>query len=109
MSRASRFYIPGGAENTTQKLIRYASVLGKSCICNTNDDNKVKKDATNTNGLNISNAQRTANILSTSQSYGGRIQFGTEYLGQKQIVNYLGRVEGQPGGYGQPPRNKFIV
>ena len=36
-------------------------------------------------------------------SAGGKTQFGYS----KAVVNYLGRTEGQPGGGGQPPRNKF--
>jgi hypothetical protein len=38
---------------------------------------------------------------------GGSTQFGSGYLGQPVNVNYLGRGEGQPGGSGAPPRNKF--
>jgi len=99
---------PGGGTNATSKLIRYGAVTGKSCVCNTDDDNKVKKDATNYNSWNQSNAQRVANIIKT-QGYGGTAQFGTAYLGQTPVVNYLGRIEGQPGGSGKPYRNTFSV
>ena len=38
---------------------------------------------------------------------GGTTQFGNFYLGQPLSLNYLGRTEGQPGGSGIPPRNRF--
>lgn len=38
---------------------------------------------------------------------GGTTQFGNFYLGQPLLLNYLGRTEGQPGGSGIPPRNRF--
>lgn len=101
-----KYFIPGGSSNTTRRLIKYGAISGKSCICQTDDENKVKKDSTDYNSLNVSNAQRIANSIQT-QGYGGSVRFGTAYLGQQQTVNYLGRVEGQPGGSGRPPRNTF--
>ena len=38
---------------------------------------------------------------------GGQIQFGNFYLVKPLQLNYLGRMEGQPGGGGAPPKNKF--
>jgi hypothetical protein len=73
---------------------------------------------TNSNYANISNQQRIANRLilqSASQNVtpisrlnGGVTQFGNFYLKQPLSLNYLGRMEGQPGGGGSPPKNKFI-
>ena len=37
----------------------------------------------------------------------GKTQFGNFYLGQSLNINYLGRMEGMPGGSGMPPVNKF--
>jgi hypothetical protein len=37
----------------------------------------------------------------------GKIQFGNFYLGQPLSINYLGRMEGMPGGSGMPPLNRF--
>jgi len=37
----------------------------------------------------------------------GKPQFGNFYLGQPLNINYLGKMEGMPGGSGMPPRNKF--
>jgi hypothetical protein len=105
-----------GANSNSRRLIQYSAYLkpGQSnhCICNSNDDNKVKKDSTNTNGSNISNAQRVSNLIQ-SQGYGGTVRLGgNSYLGnvvggQISIINYLGRLEGQSGGSGKPIRNPF--
>lgn len=37
----------------------------------------------------------------------GQIHFGNGYLGQTRTLNYLGKMEGMPGGSGSPPTNKF--
>ena len=37
----------------------------------------------------------------------GKTQFGNFYLGQPLNVNYLGRMEGMPGGSGMSPVNRF--
>jgi hypothetical protein len=37
----------------------------------------------------------------------GKLQYGNFYLGQPLNINYLGRMEGMPGGSGMPPRNRF--
>lgn len=71
----------------------------------------------NTNFANISNKMRTSQRLllgGASQQVqvigrfnGGTTQFGNFYLGQPLSLNFLGRSQGQPGGSGSPPRNKF--
>lgn len=70
----------------------------------------------NTNDANISKKQRISQRLILNGSsqqvqvvgrYGGITQFGNFYLGQPLSLNYLGRTQGQPGGSGIPPRNKF--
>jgi hypothetical protein len=38
---------------------------------------------------------------------GGSINYGNFYLGNPLSINYLGRTEGQPGGSGAPPKNKY--
>jgi hypothetical protein len=53
----------------------------------------------------ISNARRVSQVL--QRTVGGSTQFGNYYLGKPTVFNYLGRVEGQPGGSGAPLRNKF--
>ena len=71
---------------------------------------------TTTNYANISNNLRRSQRLIMGGSgqnvnyvsrWGGQTQFGNFYLGQPLNVNYLGRIEGQLGGGGSPPKNKF--
>lgn len=72
---------------------------------------------TNTNFANVSNHQRIAqrlilegssqNVARISRLNGGITQFGNFYLKQPLTLNYLGRMEGQPGGGGGPPKNRF--
>lgn len=70
----------------------------------------------NTNASNLSYKMRLSQILkldSYSQKVtrisrmGGKLQYGNFYLGQPLNINYLGRMEGMPGGSGSPPKNKF--
>jgi hypothetical protein len=70
----------------------------------------------NTNFSNLSYKRRLSQILkldSYSQQVtrisrmAGKLQFGNFYLGQPLNINYLGRMEGMPGGSGMPPLNKF--
>lgn len=94
--------------STTRTLIKYGSTKG-GCVCDSNDDNKVKKDSTNATSTNWSTAMLNSNLIWTQRQsgYGGTVRFGNG-AARPQIVNYLGRVEGQPGGSGRPPRNNFI-
>lgn len=72
---------------------------------------------TNTNFANISRQMRISQRLKLDSSSqrskpigrinGGITQFGNFYLGQQLSVNYLGRMEGQPGGSGSAPKNQF--
>jgi hypothetical protein len=70
----------------------------------------------NTNFSNLSYKRRLSQILkldSYSQQVSrisrmaGKLQYGNFYLGQPLNINYLGRIEGMPGGSGMPPRNRF--
>ena len=70
----------------------------------------------NTNFSNLSYKRRLSKILkldSYSQQVtrisrmAGKLQFGNCYLGQPLNINYLGRMEGMPGGSGMPPKNRF--
>uniref|UniRef100_A0A6C0EDJ8 Uncharacterized protein n=1 Tax=viral metagenome TaxID=1070528 RepID=A0A6C0EDJ8_9ZZZZ len=58
------------------------------------------------NNKNESNAMRYANIINTN-GLGSNLQFGNDYTNRTVLVTYLGTTEGQPGGSGAPPRNKF--
>jgi hypothetical protein len=74
------------------------------------------KYTSNTNFSNTSIYMQRSQFLILSGSsqkaqpigrIGGTTQFGNGYLGQPVNINYLGRGEGQPGGSGAPPRNRF--
>jgi hypothetical protein len=68
-----------------------------------------KKASANPNGSYNSRNLRVSSIVNNSFK-GGRIQFGNTYLGTSLNgvgLNYLGRLEGMPGGSGTPIKNKF--
>ena len=63
----------------------------------------------NTNFSNLSNKMRLSQVLKLDGSsqtikrigrISGKTQFGNFYLGKPLNVNYLGRMEGMPGGSG---------
>lgn len=94
-----------GKKSEAKKIIKYLSLAGdnnKICQCNTEE---LKKISSQSITPNISNAQRISQIIRSS--VGGRTHFGNYYLGEPTVFNYLGRVEGQPGGSGTPLRNRF--
>jgi hypothetical protein len=70
----------------------------------------------NTNYSNMSYKMRLSQILKIDgysekinriSRISGSTQFGNFYLGQPLNINYLGRIEGMPGGSGSPPLNRF--
>jgi len=70
----------------------------------------------NTNYSNQSYKMRLSQVLkldgnsqnvNTISRISGKTQFGNFYLGQSLNINYLGRMEGMPGGSGMPPVNRF--
>jgi len=76
---------------------------------------KINRDF-NTNRSNISYKMYLSKILKLDGSsqqinrigrYSGRTQYGNFYLGQSLNINYLGRMEGMPGGSGKAPKNIF--
>ena len=72
------------------------------CVCI--PDNYVKYVVgSNSPSTRVSNNIRVAQIVNYSK--GGRSEFGNFYLGQQLNLNYLGRMEGMPGGSGTPPTN----
>ena len=72
------------------------------CVPNKYDKNTPGSDSSS---FRISNASRTSQIITTS--LGGKSQYGNFYLGNPLNINYLGRIEGMPGGSGTAPTNKF--
>jgi hypothetical protein len=96
MSRIS--FIPGSTLKTNNTYLIYKKYESCRCIQPYYSKNKT--------GYN--NPQQTTNMRisqSVNNNLGGRTTFGN--LGTPLIVNYLGRVEGQPGGSLQALRNKF--
>lgn len=70
----------------------------------------------NTNSSNLSYKMRLSQVLKLDgysqkvnriSRISGKTQFGNFYLGQPLNINYLGRMEGMPGGSGMPPVNRF--
>lgn len=80
-------------------------VNGKVCHCR---PEVFKNASTNPNSAFYSRNQKVANAVNSIYK-GGRIQFGNTYLGTFNGfgLNYLGRLEGMPGGSGMPLKNKF--
>ena len=83
----------------------YDFVDVKKCFCVKNNITK-KGILLNNSYPNISGQQNVSNLIHSQK--GGIISYGNVfYSGGVQPLNYLGRLEGQQGGSGQPPRNKF--
>ena len=59
----------------------------------------------NTSANPVSYKTRISQIITTS--LGGNTHYGNFYLGQPLQLNYYGRVQGMPGGFGSSPVNKF--
>jgi hypothetical protein len=72
------------------------------CIQNKNQKYVVGSDSPS---IRQSHQYRVSFLCRTPVS--GTTQFGNGYLGQPVKVNYLGRGEGQSGGSGAPPLNRF--
>lgn len=104
MSTGRHQFTPG-RKSDTRRIINYFSLNPDvECINPCNRDNIKKFQRTELTG-NQSYNQRIANTIRTG--VGSKVEFGNNYLGQPIFVNYLGRMEGQPGGSGMPPRNQF--
>jgi len=108
-------FMPGKRSNM-RKMIRYTAEYNfyynatnglfgynpSKCVCI--PDNYVKYVVgSDSPSIKVSNNVRIAQIVNYSK--GGKSQFGNFYLGQPLNINYLGRMEGMPGGSGSPPRN----
>jgi hypothetical protein len=92
-----------GSKSKCGKLITYAGVNNLDIKPCTYINSEVIKKSFITH--NISNSQRISQVINSS--VGGSTQFGNFYLGEPVVFNYLGRVQGQPGGSGAPLRNRF--
>jgi hypothetical protein len=106
-----RQFTPGKKSNSL-KIIHYIAQYNAmfpnleqiqcTCIPDKYDKNTIGSDSPSTR---VSNNTRISYIINYSK--GGKIQYSNIYLGQPININYLGRIEGMPGGSGSPPVNKF--
>lgn len=104
MSTNRQLFTPGNKTNT-RRIINYFA-LNPNVVCiNPCTKDKIKKFQKTELTGNQSYNQRIANTI--RNGIGSKVQFGNSYLGEPIYVNYLGRMEGQPGGSGMPPRNQF--
>lgn len=108
---SKRNFIPGGRRNTS-RIISYTAAYNAlfpnseqiNCYC------VPEKYDKNTPGsyspsAQVSYATRIAQVIQSRK--GGKSQYGNLYLGEPLNVNYLGRIQGMPGGSGMPPVNRF--
>jgi hypothetical protein len=102
-----------GKKSGSSKMINYVAAYNAKfpdaqqltcagCKADKYDKFTVGSDSPSTR---VSNNVRLSQIVNFSK--GGKTQYGNFYLGQPLNINYLGRMEGMPGGSGQPPRNTF--
>jgi hypothetical protein len=97
----SRRFIPGGSHPRFTKLYTYTVYKNyDTCNCIQEKANQIK---TGWNDASQTENDRITQIL--SNNLGGKITFGN--FGIPAKVNYLGRVEGQPGGSLQGLKNRF--
>ena len=107
---SQRQFTPGKKSNSS-RMINYVAAYNalfpnsqqltcESCIPDNYDKFVVGSDSPS---IRVSNNVRVAQIINYSK--GGKTQYGNFYLGQPLNVNYLGRLEGMPGGSGSPPKN----
>lgn len=101
-----------GSQNTTSRMITYVAEYNAvnpnspitSCLCIPNKYDK-NTPGSESPSVNVSYPRRISQIINNSK--GGTSQYGNFYLGQPLNINYLGRLEGMPGGSGMPPLNRF--
>jgi len=112
MSYSQTQFAPGKRSNSA-RMINYIAAYNAafpnsqqltcaSCVSDKYDKTISGSDSPS---INVSNNVRVSQIINFSK--GGTTHYGNYYLGQQTNVNYLGRIEGMPGGSGSPPVNKF--
>ena len=102
---------PGGKTNTSRMINYVASYnalfpnseqINCYCIPNKYDKNTPGSDSPSSK---VTYATKLSQIISSTK--GGKTQYGNFYLGEPLNINYLGRIQGMPGGSGSPPVNRF--
>lgn len=102
-----------GRKSDCSRMINYITTYNaifphaKQLICESSLDDKFNKFVIGSDSpsIRVSNNRRIAQIVNYSK--GGKTQYGNFYLGQPLNINYLGKMEGMPGGSGQVPKNIF--
>jgi hypothetical protein len=104
-------FTPGTSSNTSRMInyvAEYNAVNPKSeitsCLCVPNKYDK-NTPGSDSSSAKVSYRTRIAQVIQASK--GGKTQYGNFYLGEPLNINYLGRMEGMPGGGGIPPINRF--
>lgn len=109
---SQRKFTPGSRTNTS-RIINYVAAYNAMypnqsiqpncyCIPEKYDKNTPGSDSAS---AKVSYATRIAQVIQSKK--GGNVQYGNFYLGQPLNINYLGKIEGMPGGSGMPPVNRF--
>jgi hypothetical protein len=101
-----------GGKSIVSRMINYVALYNQLypntkdincyCIPGKFDKNTPGSDAVS---AKVSYATKIAYIIRSNK--GGNFQYGNFYLGEPLNVNYLGRIQGMPGGSGMPPVNRF--
>jgi len=104
-------FLPGSRINTSRikYVAEYNAMYGikgqiNTCFCIPNKYDK-NTPGSDSSSAKVSYATRIAQVINSKK--GGNLHYGNFYLGQPLNINYLGRVEGMPGGSGMPPINRF--
>ena len=85
-----------------KKVFKYYVYKNTLCMCFT--DKVLKIQQGNVDPRESFN-QRISRTINNTESGGSRLVFGI--LGESPYVNSLGKIEGQVGGIGSAPKNKF--
>ena len=111
MSNSTRKFTPGNSSNSSRMIhyvaefnARYPGAESLNCLCIPDKVNKFLPGSDSVS-YRIPNKMRVSQLIQTS--LGGSTQYGNFYLGQPLELNYLGNLQGMPGGSGMPPKNTF--
>ena len=104
-------FTPGSSANTS-RMINYVAEYNAAnsnnvpipCVCIPNRYDK-NTPGSYSPSARVSYATKIVQIIQATK--GGKVEYGNFYLGKPLNINYLGRIEGMPGGSGMPPINRF--
>ena len=101
-----------GCKTNTSRIIKYVASYNSlfpnskqiNCYCIPAKYDKNTLDS-GSPSRKVSYFTRISQLINSTK--GGKTQYGNFYLGESLNINYLGRIQGMPGGSGSPPVNKF--